>query len=207
MGCRVKIRTNTTHITFTHDLLCSDTSTTLDSDDEKLLDTIAPGTPDMATMKGYTEHERQVLHSFRSTPPESSMARTDRPRDNESRRTRAHKSHQVGGASPVAGSGEDSGDGVPKFMRDYSTQEAHNNFNLNDFYNLLEVCVINMRMYEDISRCAMLTTQLFLRAANSVVCVSTRNCEQSALTSSVASGYFSLGGQTRLILLLGVSWP
>ena len=123
-----------------HDLSCSDKSTNLDSDDEKLLDTIAPGTPDMSTMKGYTADEQHVLHSLKTAAPESSTASTDRHREDESsRHTRANKSRQVAGASSAVKSIEDLDDGVPKFMRDYSTQEAHKSFNLNDFYNLLEV--------------------------------------------------------------------
>ena len=107
-------------------------------------------------MKGYSADEQQVMHALKTPIPDSSTTRNDHHRkDESSRHTQVYQSRQVVDASPAEESKEELQDAVPKFIRDYSTQEAQKNFNLNDFYNLLEVCVIiTVSMYAGVYRCA-----------------------------------------------------
>ena len=122
---------------------CSTESTNLDSDDEKLLDSIVPGTPDMSTLKGYTADEQEVLQSLRTPDPASSTPPAAHARRHEDQNidTRVNWRRRIVDVSSDEKSKDASEEGVPKFMRDYRQQEADKNFSLNDFYNLLEVRV------------------------------------------------------------------
>ena len=138
-GCISQANDTSTHIYIRVARHCSSASTNLDSDDEKLLDTIAPGTPDMSTMKGYTADEQEVMQSLQTPAPESTTPPDHYYREDPVSDTRVHWRRRIVDVSSDEKSKEELEDGVPKFMRDYSAQESHKKFSLNDFYNLLEV--------------------------------------------------------------------